>query len=216
MLSSRLREGIHRARLYVLVDQRSTEEAFSSLVRALVDAGAGVLQLRAKQLGDRDLLARARLLRQVTRRTDTLFIINDRPDLAVLAEADGVHVGQDDLAVEDARRIVGPDSLVGVSTHSLKQARRAIRDGADYIGCGPTFPSTTKHFEDFPGLDYLRALHDLQPPPAFAIGGIREDNLLSVLETGIRRVAIGGAVIDSQDPAEQVRKLTREIAAFSP
>ena len=185
------------------------------LVSALVDAGVDVLQLRAKRLDDRDILARARLLRELTRHTDTLFVVNDRPDLAVLAEADGVHVGQDDLAVGDARRIVGPDCLVGVSTHSTDQARQAIRDGADYIGCGPTFPSTTKDFENFPGLDYLRAIHNLETPPAFAIGGIRSDNLSSVLETGFRRFAIGGAVVNAPDPAEEVRKLRSELAAFS-
>ncbi len=215
MLASRRREAIHRACLYVLVDQRATSEAFALLVRALVDAGVGVLQLRAKQLDDRDLLARARLLRELTLHTDTLFIMNDRPDVTVLAEADGVHVGQDDLAVGDARRVVGPNCLIGVSTHSMAQARQAIRDGADYIGCGPTFPSTTKHFENFPGLDYLRAIRDLETPPAFAIGGIRSENLSSVLETGIRRVAMGGAVVSAADPAEQVLKLTSEIAEYS-
>ena len=95
-------------------------------------------------------------LRELTRGTDTLFIMNDRPDLAALCHADGVHLGQEDLSVKDARAIVGPDALIGVSTHTIEQARQAVLDGANYIGVGPTFPSGTKQFEKFPGLDFLR------------------------------------------------------------
>src|SRR5690606_32363494 len=102
-----------------------------------------VLQLRDKRLQDRELLERARRLRELTESTATLFIMNDRPDLALLAGADGVHVGQEELSLSDARAIVGPRLLIGVSTHSLQQARAALADGADYIGVGPTFPSNT-------------------------------------------------------------------------
>ena len=102
----------------------------------------------------------------------TLFIINDRPDLAALARADGVHVGQEELSVKDARSIVGPETLVGVSTHSIEQARQAVLDGANYIGVGPTFPSGTKQFEQFPGVELLRAVAAEIRLPAFAIGGI--------------------------------------------
>ena len=106
MLTVQRQAAIHQAHLYVLVDQCASELAFISLVNRLVDAGVDVLQLRAKPLSDRELLARARLARELTRKTGSLFIVNDRPDLAVLAEADGVHLGQDDLAIDDARRIV--------------------------------------------------------------------------------------------------------------
>ena len=103
-------------------------------------------QLRAKRLGDRELLARARLVADATRGSQTLFIMNDRPDLALLSGADGVHVGQEELTVKDARRILGTSGLVGVSTHSIEQARAAVLDGASYIGVGPMFPSGTKDF----------------------------------------------------------------------
>src|SRR5690606_15435055 len=126
-------------------------------VEAIVAAGAHVVQLRDKQWSDRELIDRARRLRQITRGR-ALFIMNDRPDLAVLADADGVHVGQEELSVKDARTIVGPRRLVGVSTHTLAQARQAVLDGASYIGCGPTFPSGTKSFEQLAGLDFLRAV----------------------------------------------------------
>jgi thiamine-phosphate pyrophosphorylase len=189
------------ARLYVLVDGRESPDRFAALVQSLVSAGVDVLQLRDKRLSDRELAQRARLIRRLTCDTTTLFIVNDRPDIAVLSDADGVHVGQDELTVADCRTIVGPHRLVGVSTHDLAQARRALTDGADYIGCGPTFPSQTKRFEDYPGLDFLRAAQAEIRLPAFAIGGINQGNVARVLDIGFRRVAVGAAVTAANDPA---------------
>jgi thiamine-phosphate pyrophosphorylase len=204
---------LDEARLYVLVDGRSAVDDLVALVRRLVEVGVHVLQLRDKRLKDRELLMRAQTLRSLTRGTRTLFIVNDRPDIATLADADGVHVGQDELSVDQVRRIVGEDRLVGVSTHGLEQARQAVRDGADYIGCGPTFPSPTKHFQDFPGLDYLRAVQQDVPVPAFAIGGIAIDNVARVLETGVSRVAVGAAVVDADDPARAAREFLTRLKA---
>ena len=150
-------------RLYVLVEGTSSVDTLAALGKVLVEAGADILQLREKSLGDRELLARARVLRQLTRDAARLLIINDRPDLARLADADGVHLGQDDLPVREARAIVGPDRLIGVSTHCMAQAQQAVADGADYIGCGPTFPSTTKQFAAFPGIELLRQVAPRSP-----------------------------------------------------
>ena len=147
------------------------------------------------------------LLRALTRETPVLCIVNDRPDLAALAQADGVHVGQEELSVKDARRIVGPDSLVGVSTHTIEQARQAVLDGANYIGVGPTFPSDTKTFADFPGLDLLRAVAAEIRLPAFAIGGISIENLPAVLSTGLPRTAVSAAITAAADPAEATRQM---------
>ena len=204
-------ERLGRARLYVLIDGRSSPEAFAALARSLVDAGVDVIQLRDKQLDDRRLLERARLLREATRSSATLFVINDRPDLAALAGADGVHVGQEELSVKDARSIVGPDALIGVSTHSIEQARQAVLDGANYLGAGPTFPSGTKRFERFPGLELLRAVAAEIRLPAFAIGGIDRRNLPEVLATGICRVAVSGAVTTASDPAAAANELLAAI-----
>ena len=148
---------LHGARLYVLLDGRPTLEEFCRLAKELVAAGVHVVQLRDKTLDDRQLIQRARSLREITAAGKTLMIVNDRPDLAVLSQADGVHVGQEELSVKDARTIVGPRRLVGVSTHSIEQARRAVLDGASYIGVGPTFPSGTKAFPEFPGPTLLAA-----------------------------------------------------------
>ena len=150
-------ERLAESRLYVLLDGCGSEMEFEQLVRALVSAGVHIIQLRDKRLADRELLGRARRLRELTRGSQTLFIMNDRADLAVLSDADGVHVGQEELTVKDARKIVGPKMLVGVSTHSIEQARQAVIDGANYIGVGPTFPSATKSFDAFAGLDFVRA-----------------------------------------------------------
>ena len=188
------------ARLCVLLDGRQSPEEFQRLVRSLVEAGVHMIQLRDKRLGDRELLARARLLRAATRAAGTLCIINDRPDLAALSAADGVHVGQADVSVKDARRIVGPEALVGVSTHSIEQARQAVLDGANYIGVGPTFPSDTKAFEQFPGVELLRAVAAEIRLPAFAIGGISRENLAEVLAAGFTRVAVSAAVTSADDP----------------
>jgi thiamine-phosphate pyrophosphorylase len=199
------------ARLYVLIDGRESLEEFAALAESLVAAGADILQLRDKRLADRWLLERARRLRDITAGSNTLSIINDRPDVAALAGADGVHVGQDELSVKEARSIVGPRMLVGVSTHSLDQARRAVLDGANYIGVGPTFPSDTKSFENFTGLELLRDVAAEIRLPAFAIGGISLQNVPEVLATGIGRVAISGALLSSADPTNTVRQLSEAL-----
>lgn len=197
-------ERLAKARLYVLIDARPSAEEFERLVRGLVTAGVHVLQLREKRLDDRRLLERARVLRRLTRGTDTLLVMNDRPDLAALARADGVHVGQEELSVKDARAIVGPDALIGVSTHSVEQARQAVLDGANYIGVGPTFPSATKQFAEFPGVECLRAVAAEIRLPAFAIGGITVDNVNQVLATGTGRIAVSSGVLSVSDPERAV------------
>ncbi len=200
-------ERLRAARLYALIDGRSSPDELAALVRALASAGVHVIQLRDKRLADRELLARARLAADLTRGTGTLFIMNDRPDLAVLARADGVHVGQSELSVKEARAIVGPGLLVGVSTHAIEEARAAVIDGADYLGVGPTFPSGTKSFERFPGLEYVKAVSSEIRLPAFAIGGITAANLPQVIAAGGRRVAVSGAIASAADPAGAAREL---------
>lgn len=209
-------EGLQKLsgkRLYVLIDGRSSVDAFEQLVSSLVEVGVDVIQLRDKTLGDRELLDRARRLRNLTVSSETLFVMNDRPDLALLASADGVHVGQEELAVRDVRQIVGPGMLVGVSTHSLAQAHQAVLDGASYLGVGPTFPSGTKTFSEFPGLAFAEQVAKEVQLPAYAIGGIEESNLDDVLATGMYRIAVSGAVILAADPARAARTLLARLKA---
>lgn len=198
-------------RLYVLLDGCESEAAFSELACEICATGADIIQLRDKQLSDRELVARGRLLREITKETETLFIVNDRPDIAAIVRADGVHVGQDELAVNEARSIVGANCLVGVSTHSIEQARQAVLDGANYIGCGPTFPSRTKDFDKFPGLEFLEAVAKEFSLPAFAIGGITLDNLQEVLQVGIQRIAVGNCVTAAESPKDMIQRLATAI-----
>lgn len=200
-------QRLENVRLYVLVDARQSLAAFEQLVRSLVSAGVGAIQLRAKQLVDRELIERARALVAATRDTNCLAIINDRPDIAAVVHADGVQLGQEDMRVKDARAIVGPQSLIGVSTHSIEQARAAVLDGANYLGAGPTFPSATKSFDHFPGLDFLREVAGEIRLPTFAIGGIVRDNLADVLATGVTRIAVSSAVTNAPHPPSAAQEL---------
>ena len=204
-------ERLAHARLYVLIDGRATLDEFRDLARSLVDAGVHVLQLRDKQLDDRTLLARARALREITANSQALFIMNDRADLAVLAQADGVHVGQEELSVSDVRKIVGPTMLIGVSTHNMEQARRAVLEGASYLGVGPTFPSTTKQFDHFAGLDFIRQVAAEISLPAFAIGGVDTGNLSQVIDAGMKRVAVSGAIVGASDPIAAVQRFAEQL-----
>jgi thiamine-phosphate pyrophosphorylase len=129
----------------------------------------------------------------------------------VLCDADGVHVGQDELSVKEARTILGPRRLVGVSTHSLEQARQAVLDGADYIGCGPTFASGTKSFSQFPGLAFLREVAADICVPAFAIGGISIANVGQVMAAGLYRIAVSGAAMTAEHPGEVVKALKAKL-----
>ncbi len=196
-------------RLYVLIDGRASESELAELAEALFAASVDALQLRDQGLADRELSARARRLVEISRRMNKLLIVNDRADLAVLAGADGVHLGQEDLSVKEARTIVGPRMLIGVSTHSIQQAREAVLAGANYIGVGPTFASATKQFPSLMGVELLQAVAAEIRLPSFAIGGITLDNLPAVLATGMRRVAVSGAVLLDSHPASAMRALRR-------
>ena len=207
-----LKERIDSACLYVLVDCLGSEDEFIALVRAVFAGGADVIQLRDKDVDDCVLLQRAKLLRKLTANTPTLMIVNDRPDIAMLCAADGVHVGQEELPPREVEKLISlgkkaPDMLIGVSTHNIEQAMLAVTDGADYIGVGPVFPSSTKQFAAFPGLDFLQQIAMQIPLPAFAIGGINGDNLQQVIDTGIRRIAVQSVVTESPDPAATCQQL---------
>ena len=141
--------------------------------------------------------------------------MNDRPDLAVLIEADGVHVGQEELSVRQVRRIIGPDRMIGVSTHSLEQAKQAVNDGADYLGVGPVFSSLTKTFSEseLVGLEFVRQVSEEITLPWFAIGGITPENLPELKVAGAKRIAVSHAVCGSASPGEVVTKLKDALRA---
>jgi thiamine-phosphate pyrophosphorylase len=195
-------EGV---RLYVLVSESFCKRPWLETVREVIEGGADCIQLREKELDGGELLRRARQFVELCREHQVISIINDRPDIAVLSGADGVHVGQKDLSAVEARKIVGSRMIVGVSTHNIAQARQAVRDGADYIGVGPVFHSTTKPRDIHPGLPYAREIVDAIRISAVAIAGISQGNLDEVLASGIKAVAVSSAIISSDNPRDSAR-----------
>lgn len=200
------------ARLCVLIDCRDSESELQSLVTALVEAEVGLIQLRDKSRSDRELIASGKTLSKLTRDTNTRWVMNDRADLAFASGADGVHLGQDDMPVASARRIVGAAKLIGVSTHNIEQARQAVLVGANYLGVGPVFESTTKAFDSYAGLAFVKEVADEIQLPSFAIGGIHRGNIAQVCEAGLKRVAVSSAVIGSSDAGLAARELRSKLS----
>lgn len=204
---SRLRD----ARLHVLLTESLCHGSWLETAKAVLDAGADVIQLREKTLVDSALLERAVSLRELTRGHDALLIVNDRPDIARLCEADGVHLGQEDLPVAAARRIGGPTMLVGGSAHDAAEIERMLTAGVDYLGVGPMFASGTKPAVRVRGPELLSlALHRVAGSvPVVAIGGITPENagLLGGSGGGRFAVAVCGSIVSAVEPASAARRV---------
>lgn len=207
------RERMAGVTLCVLVTESLCTLPWLETARLAIDGGADCLQLREKTLGGSELLSRATALAELCRERGVISIMNDRPDVAVLAGADGIHVGQDDLPARRVRQIVGPDSIVGVSTHALAQARQAVIDGADYVGAGPVFVSTTKPQDELVGLDYAKAVAAELPIPAVAISGITAITARDLALAGVRRAAVSSAVLSAADPAAAAAAIKAALLA---
>jgi thiamine-phosphate pyrophosphorylase len=205
--------GLGNAALMVLVGGLPTLGDLTWIVDEALAGGADCIQLREKGLSDREFLTRARELRILTAKAGIPFILNDRVDLSRLARADGVHVGQEDLSVRDARRILGGAAHIGVSTHDRAQLDAAILAGASYLGVGPVFSSPTKAFSEpeLAGLALIRLAAESTTLPWFAIGGINEANVDLVLEAGASRIAVSAAVIRAKRPRRAVESLKARL-----
>lgn len=201
--------------VYVLIDgQKWTQgqSAFQRQVQQLIDAGVALIQFRDKSLSDRQHIVIGQHLSKWTQSTPTRWIMNDRVDLAVATGADGVHLGQDDMPIEMARKIIGHDKLIGVSTHSIQQAHQASDDGADYIGVGPVFESQTKTFQRFAGVSLVREVAESVSIAAFAIGGITPDNVAQIRAAAMQRVAVAGVVNRSEHPDAVIGQLLKGLS----
>lgn len=192
-----------------------THHPWETVAERALAGGADMLQLREKDLDGGELVARARTLVAMARAHGALMIVNDRVDVALAAGADGVHLGQGDLPLADARALAGDRLLIGVSTSTLDQAVAAKRGGADYCGVGPMFPTTTKHKPAIAGLEAIRryAEHDPALPAHLAIGGITPENIEGVLDAGAAGVAVSGCVCSADDPRGMCEKLAERIGA---
>lgn len=191
---------------YAMVDPAGGHEPVA-LAALLLGAGARILQLRLKDATSREFLAAAREIVRLCRARGALAIINDRADIARLAEADGVHVGQEDLPARMAREVVGAGRIVGVSTHNVEQARAAQADGADYIGFGAIYSGGLKNVANAQGLERLRAVRAAVDIPIVAIGGITEATMPAVLAAGADAAAIITDVVRAADPTAKARAL---------
>jgi thiamine-phosphate pyrophosphorylase len=206
------------ARLYCILDLGYvSEENAATVTAALLAGGADLLQLRAKHHDLATIERVARCLIPLCRAAGVPFILNDFPSLAAHLGADGVHIGQDDGPLSEARAIMGPHKLVGRSTHSLDQARAALADGFDYIGFGPIFPTPTKAGRPAIGLDEIALMErDVGTHiPAFCIGGISPRTLSQILAAGARRVVVVSAILQASDPEAQTRQVRDAIRAAS-
>jgi thiamine-phosphate pyrophosphorylase len=192
------------ARLYLVADGGMPDAA----VDAALAGGVDMLQLRDSELDDAGLLRRAAAWRELCDAHGALLWLNDRPDLAAVAGADGVHVGQGDVPVVDARAAAGADVLIGLSTHSPEQLEAGIAAGADQLSVGPVWETPTKPGRPATGLDYVRAVAERRPPrPWFAIGGIDGSNVDEVVAAGARRIVVVRAIRDAPDPAAAAERL---------
>ena len=204
-------------RLYVILDAGMLTEPAGEIARQLMQAGVRLLQYRNKGAGARELLAESRAIADAARSTGCAFFVNDRPDVAWLAGADGVHVGQEDLAVEQAREVMGAERWVGVSTHDLEQFEHAAASSADYIAVGPIFPTSSKTNPDpVVGLELLRHARPLTRKPIVAIGGITLERAPEVIAAGADSVAVISGILKAGDPATRARGYIEILEAVRP
>jgi thiamine-phosphate pyrophosphorylase len=202
------REKLSRMRLYLITGDRGDELETARIVEAALDGGATIIQLRKKSMPMVEQYRLAMALRTLTLAHEALLIINDHADLAIAADADGVHLGQDDLPPDAVRALPGFEGrLIGRSTHSLGQAQVAVNEGADYIAVGPIYPTPTKEGRPAVGTALVSRVAGIVDRPVVAVGGIDHDNASAVVEAGARAIAVVRAVYDAVDPAEAARRL---------
>jgi thiamine-phosphate pyrophosphorylase len=197
------RARLRDARLYFVADRGGMQRA----LQGALAGGADVFQLRDKDATDDELLAAAATARELCAAAGALFLLNDRPDLAAASGADGVHVGQDDMPVDRARKLVGDDALVGLSTHSMQQAQAGCRTGADYIAVGPVHATPTKEGRPAIGVEPIKYAAAHVSVPWFAIGGLDAGNVGAVVKAGARRIVVVRALADADDPEAAARAL---------
>ncbi len=201
------RQAIRGARLLLVTDSRPD---LAVRVEAAIRGGVDVVQLREKRIAKEELLALAEELRRICARGGALFTVNDDVELARLAGADGVHLGQEDEAIAKAREVLGPKAVVGISVGSVAEAREAVRRGADYLGVGTVFATPTKPDAEVAGLTFVEGMARERPPvPWFAIGGVTAETAPRVAAAGAKGFAVVRAILNAEDPEAAARELGR-------
>jgi thiamine-phosphate pyrophosphorylase len=206
------RERLRTARLYFVCDARPHGADPEALLRAALNGGVDIVELREKELGRRAIEVAGATFRRLCDTYSALFVVNDDPSLARACRADGVHVGQDDMPVADVREQIGPDMLIGLSTHSREQIDDAA--GADYISVGPIWETPTKEGRPAVGLELIEYASEQASLPFYAIGGIDASNASEVVQAGAQRLCVVRAIRDSDDPAEAAAQMRRAFAGI--
>ncbi len=202
-------------KLYVITGENyHPGRGMLEVMEAALRGGADIVQLRDKMSPKRELIEKAKRLKELTAKYGVPLIVNDHPDVALAADADGVHLGQDDLPIEAARELLGPRRIIGISTHRIEQARAAERAGADYIGVGPVYPTGTKPGRQAVTTAYVAQAASEIAIPFVAIGGITETNAEEVLRAGARRLCAVSAIVGHDNPESVCRNLLGKINAW--
>jgi thiamine-phosphate pyrophosphorylase len=206
------RERLRTARLYFVCDARPRGEDPGALLRAALNGGVDIVQLREKELGRDEIERSAQTFRRLCDTYSALFVVNDDPDLAQSCDADGVHLGQDDMAAEEAREILGPEAIIGLSTHSEEQLAASAEQPVDYVSVGPIWETPTKQGRPGVGLGLVVHAAANAPHPFFAIGGVDQSNAADVVAAGARRLGVVRAIRDADEPAAAAAALRAALA----
>ena len=197
--------------VYLVTDHRNkTDEEFLKIIEEAIKGGTSIVQLREKTASTKDFYQLALKVKEITSKYDVPLLINDRIDIAIAVDSEGVHIGQDDMPADIARKIIGEDKILGVSASTVEEAKKAEIDGADYIGSGAVFPTATKDDADSVSKEELNEIVDSIDIPVVAIGGITLENAGTLKDTGIAGFSVVSAIMSADDPKEASQKL-REI-----
>ncbi|MCX5706191.1 MAG: thiamine phosphate synthase [Candidatus Omnitrophica bacterium] len=194
------RRLLEKSRLYVIIDKNTaSKKPLSGIASLLAKSGVDIIQLRDKKSPEKLILREAILIKKVLSKTQTLFIINDYQDIARHSQSDGLHLGQEDIPVKVARKLLGKHKIIGVSCHNLAQAEKAQREGADYVAIGPLFKTATKPEYQPVGLNILESIKEKIKIPFFVIGNIKRGNLGKIMAYGINKIVVCRAILKSKD-----------------
>ncbi len=201
--------------LYFVTDSKLTKQGILEDAKQVIEAGCMLVQYREKNKPSKEMFEKAKQLAELCKSKGALFIVNDRLDIALAVNADGVHLGQNDLPIAIARNILGKDKIIGTSNHSLEEVKQSEEAEADYISVGPVFHTNTKKDAGPPlGLELLKKVRAATKLPIVGIGGVNEENLEEVLQTGVDSVAIISAIVLAENPGESAERIVKKIRGF--
>jgi thiamine-phosphate pyrophosphorylase len=203
---------LEKVQLYAIADPGlCLNRDLMKLISLAIEGGAQMIQFRDKESSDKEFLEKVKKIQKVTKKKKIPLIINDRVDVAQLIDAEGVHLGEDDLPIKEARRILGSEKIIGASACDLKSAKLKEKEGADYIGLGPIFETSSKDIEKPLGIEILKEANKILHLPLFPIGGINLSNLEQIISTGTKRIAVISAIFMAEDVKKATKKLLRKL-----